>query len=54
MKSWLKRCAYPLAVLTLSFLLLWTCGCASYFQLAPAQPVQPYRGLNESTIITPW
>jgi hypothetical protein len=54
MKSWIKRFAHRLAVLILLFLLLCTCGCASYLQLAPAQPIQPYRGLNENTTIPSW
>ena len=54
MKSWLKRYTYTLTVLNVLFLLLWTGGCASYLKLAPTQPIQPYRGLNENTIIPPW
>ncbi len=54
MKLRLKIWAQRLTVLTLLFLLLCICGCASYFKLAPAQPIQPYRGLNENTIIPPW
>jgi len=54
MKSCLKRYGYPVAALAVLFLFFWTCGCASWMQMAPAQPPAPYRGLNESTIITPY
>ena len=49
MRFWLTRHGSLLAVLVL--FLICTGGCASWRQLPPAQPIEPYRGLNENTII---
>jgi hypothetical protein len=49
MKSRLDR-FFPAAMVLLLF--LGSAGCASWLQLGPSQPVEPYRGLNESSILT--
>jgi P pilus assembly chaperone PapD len=55
MKHWLRKNRSLFSLLAALLLVYLTASaCASSLKLSPTQPIYPYRGLNENTILGPW